>query len=328
MTAARPLRGKLLLVVILMLLFGGRTRAAREATAKPVFERTPRRLGRGKYLVEAVARCFDCHSEKDATGKVVPGREGAGRVVSVEESRLSPPYFLVCPNITPDDQTGAGSWSDQDFARAIRQGIGHDGRILSTMMPYWNFRNLTDEDLASIIVFIRSIPSVRHRLPKRYLPSEPLINWRPDVQPPPLPPDTPAAARRGEYLVHIADCTGCHTSADPQALPIPGMLFAGGRVFVRPWGTAASPNLTQDASGISYYDEAQFLRTIRTGHVGARALNPTMPYRYFRKMSDDDLKSIFAYLRTMPPVQHRVDNAEPPTYCPKCRNRHGYGDRN
>jgi mono/diheme cytochrome c family protein len=143
-----------------------------------------------------------------------------------------------------------------------------------------------------------------------------------------LPLNARAALRRGEYLVHMADCTGCHTTADPQNHPMPGMLFAGGRVFVRPWGTAASANLTRDPSGIAYYDQAQFIRTIRTGLVGARALNSTMPYVFFRHLNDDDLKAIFAYLRTLPPVQHRVDNTEPATFCPKDKNLHGFGDRN
>jgi len=292
------------------------------------FTRIPQRLARGKYLVEGIARCFDCHSEKDAKGNLLPGMKGAGRVIPAEESSIPRPHFLVCPNITPDRETGAGSWSDAQFARAIREGIGHDGRILEKTMPYWNFRNLTDEDVASVIVFLRSIPSVHHLLPKRNLAEQPVIEWRPDVQPRPLRSDAPTAARRGEYLVHLGDCTGCHTTADPQNRPVPGMLFAGGRVFVRPWGTAASANLTPGPSGIGYYDEAQFVRAIRTGHVGARPLNPTMPYRFFRNLSDDDLKAIFAYLQTLPPVQHEVDNTEAPTLCPKDHNRHGFGDRN
>ncbi len=287
--------------------------------------RTPQRLARGKYLVE-LAHCFDCHSERDAKGNQMLGMEGAGRVLPPEESNIPRPHFLVCPNITPDRETGAGSWSDAQLARALRAGIGHDGRILDETMPYWNFRNLTDEDLASIIVFLRSIPAVHHPLPKRNLSEQPVADWRPEVQAPPLPSDAPAAARRGEYLVHIGTCTGCHTTANPQGRPVPGMLFAGGRVFVRPWGTVASANLTHDPSGIGSYDEAQFIRTIRTGRVGARALNREMPLS--RHLSDDDLKAIFAYLRTLPPVQHRVDNTETPTLCPKDKNRHGFGDRN
>lgn len=169
---------------------------------------------------------------------------------------------------------------------------------------------------------------MRHPLPKRNLPERPVTDWRLEVQPPPLHVDASAEARRGEYLVRIGNCTGCHTTADGQNRVVPGMLFAGGRVFVRRWGTAASANLTRDPSGIGYYDEAQFIRTIRLGRVGARVLNRTMPYPLFGRLSDDDLKSIFAYLRTLPPVQHRVDNTEPPTLCPKDKNRHGFGDRN
>lgn len=291
------------------------------------FSANPQHLARGKYLVE-LAHCFDCHSERDSKGNHVRGMEGAGRVLPAYETNIPLPYFLVCPNITPDRETGAGSWNDAQLARAIREGIGHDGRVLDKTMPYWNFRYLTDEDLGSIIVFLRSIPPVRHPLPKRDLPSTPVIDWRPEVQPSPLTSDSSPAARRGEYLVHIGTCTGCHTTTDPQGIAVPGMLFAGGNVFVRPWGTVASANLTRDPSGISYYDEAQFIRTIRTGHVGARGLNRTMPYPLYGHLSDDDLKSIFSYLRTLPPVQHRVDNTEPPTLCPKDKKRHGYGDRN
>jgi len=98
--------------------------------------------------------------------------------------------------------------------------------------------------------------------------------------------------------------------------------------FKGPWGDVNSANITLDASGISYYDEALFIKTLRTGHVGSRRLSSIMPWGYFRNMTDDDLKSIFAYLRTLRPVQHRVDNTELPTDCPICKRRHGYGEMN
>jgi mono/diheme cytochrome c family protein len=312
-------------VVVLLWIFLQVAGASRSAS--PPFASTPQRVARGRYLAD-LAHCFDCHSERDNKGNQVADMRGAGRVLPSEESSIPRPNFLVCPNITPDRETGAGSWSDQQLMRAIRQGVGHDGRILHKTMPYWNFRYLTDEDLASIIVFLRSIPAVHHLLPKRNLAEQPVIDWRPEIQPRPLSSDAPAAARHGEYLVRIGNCTGCHTTADPQGQAVPGMLFGGGRVFVRPWGTAASANLTSDPSGIAYFDEAQFIRTIRTGHVGARPLNRTMPYPLYRNLSDEDLKAIFVYLRTLPPVQHRVDNTEPATLCPKDNNRHGFGDRN
>jgi hypothetical protein len=67
---------------------------------------------------------------------------------------------------------------------------------------------------------------------------------------------------------------------------------------------------------------------MHTGHVKARKLNPVMPWVYLRNMTDDDLKSIFAYLRTLKPVHHAVDNTEPPTKCRRCGQVHGFGERN
>ena len=106
------------------------------------------------------------------------------------------------------------------------------------------------------------------------------------------------------------------------------LLFAGGFNLKGPWGDVTGVNITPDPSGISCYDEDLFIRTLRTGHVGARPLNSIMPWAYFRNMNDDDLKAIFAFLRTVPPKQHRVDNSEPPTLCPLDGGYHGFGDRN
>ena len=106
--------------------------AVRPLTAR-TFERTPERLARGKYLVEGVAGCPVCHSETDASQPGLPvraGREGSGRIWAAEGNP-----WLVSPNLTPDPETGAGTWSDDALARAIREGIGHDGRALFPIMP-------------------------------------------------------------------------------------------------------------------------------------------------------------------------------------------------
>jgi len=98
--------------------------------------------------------------------------------------------------------------------------------------------------------------------------------------------------------------------------------------FQDPAGQAAAGNITPDASGIAYYNEDLFLKMMRTGFVQARKINPVMPYTLYGKMTDDDLKAIFGYLRTLKPVHHRVDNSLPPTYCKLCRQKHGAGDQN
>lgn len=292
------------------------------------FESTPARLARGKYLVDAVAGCLGCHSPADFKSPGAPPIEGKLGAGTVWADKQLP--WLVAPNISPDKETGAGNWSDDILARAIREGIGHDGRALFPVMPYTSFRYMSDEDLASIIVYIRSIPAVRNELPKTKIPFP--LNFLVKSTPEPLsdavpPPNQATPVARGAYLVRMAGCADCHTPQD-QGKPIVGLDFAGGLVIDLPTGRVASANITPDASGISYYDENLFIHAMREGKVGARQLNAAMPWWFFGKMTDDDLKAVFAYLRTLTPIHHRVDNNEPPRECKRCRQPHGLGDQN
>jgi mono/diheme cytochrome c family protein len=299
----------------------------RPSRARPLtsvhFEYTPARLKRGEYLV-AVARCFSCHSETDPkTDWPLPGVAGAG---AIRQQMIR----LAYPNITPDSETGSGFWTDDMLARAIREGWGHDGRPLIEIMPYTEFSHVWDEDVASIIVYLRSIPPVRHSLPKTKIPLP--LNFvlrgsqRPLLRGPVSPPNVSDRIKTGEYLAHIGNCSNCHDGTDRDGHTLP---YGGGQI-ISDHGekVAAAANLTPDASGISYYDDALFVGAIRTGHVGARELAPAMPWRYFRNFTDEDLKSLFAYLRTLKPVRHRVDNTEPPTFCKLCGQTHGGGRLN
>jgi mono/diheme cytochrome c family protein len=302
------------------------------AKARPLtdrsFEPTTARLERGRYLVEGVAGCFFCHSDLDWKSPGAPpvtGARGAGHVWALEEMP-----WLVSSNITPDKETGIGDWSDDALARAIREGIGRDGRTLFPLMPYGQYRQMSDEDLASIIVYLRASPAVHNPLPKTEIPFpvSRLIQSAPEpVQGPVAPPPMSNPVERGAYLVSLANCIDCHTAHDKGAL-LPGMEYAGGFLLDEPGKKVASLNITPDATGISYYDEALFIEVMRTGHVKARQLSPVMPWAAYRLMNDEDLKAVFAYLRTLKGVRHQVDNTETPTPCRLCRQRHGLGDRN
>jgi len=293
------------------------------------FERTPQRLERGRYIATALSGCSYCHTPHDWAAPatpVIPGREGAGEV----EPYAGLPGRVVAPNITPDPETGAGRWTDDQFARAIREGIRHDGRTLFPLMPYARYREMSDEDLASVVVYLRSLPDVHNPLPNTQIifPVKYLIRNAPQ----PLtssvaPPSSPDPALRGAYLVNLAGCVDCHTP-QVKGQSVPGMEFAGGFPFPGPWGDVTTANITPDASGISYYDEALFLAVMRTGQVKARKLNSVMPISFYRNLSDDDLKAMFAYLRTLRPVKHRVDNTQPPTECKLCKQKHGGGAEN
>src|SRR5579859_683209 len=302
---------------------------ARPLTSR-TFERTPQRLERGRYIATALSGCVFCHSQHNwaAPGiPIVPGTELAGEVQPYTDL----PGRVVAPNLTPDPETGAGTWTDDQLARAIREGIGHDGRALFPMMPYTHYREMSDEDVASVVVYLRSLPAVRQELPKTEIifPVKYLIRSAPEPITSPVADDanTSDPVKRGAHLVNLAGCADCHTPR-VKGQNVPGMEFAGGGVVPGPWGSVASANLTPDPTGIPYYDEALFVEVIRTGHVKARALSPIMPVLVYKNLTDADLKAMFAYLRTLKPVKHRVDNSEPPTECKLCRQKHGAGAQN
>ncbi|HWW60977.1 MAG TPA: hypothetical protein VN181_06395, partial [Thermoanaerobaculia bacterium] len=140
--------------------------------------------------------------------------------------------------------------------------------------------------------------------------------------------------------MQLGECVGCHTATTRTEHPFRELQFGGGRRFIetrKGYGYELSPdpsfaarvnptlgegerivvsaNLTRDPSGISYYTPEMFVTTIRTGRVaGVRRLSSAMPWIHFRNLTDEDLKAIFAYLRTVPPVRHNVNNSDPPTF--------------
>jgi len=302
--------------------------AKKRALTDRKFAATPQRLTRGKYLVDGVMGCFGCHTDADWSKPGAPpvaGKEGSGHVWADQDTP-----WLIAPNITPDKETGIGNWSDDTLARAIREGIGHDGRALFTTMPYQSYRQMSDEDLASVIAYLRTVPTVRNQLPITKIPF-PLNFFTQNIPEPvtaPVPaPDQSTPVARGTYLARMATCADCHTPQE-KGQPLPGMEFAGGFILKEPKGEVASENITPSASGIGYYNDTSFVQAMRTGKIGARPLRGSMPWIFFGKMTDDDLKSIFAFLQTLKPVKHQLDNTEPPTYCRRCKQKHGFGHTN
>ena len=285
------------------------------------FERTPERLARGEYLANAVTNCVLCHSERDWSAPGAPpvaGRELAGSILREENG-----HRMVAPNLTPDMETGAGSWTDAVLARAIREGVGHDGRNLSGPMWWWSFRSLSDEDVASLVVYLRSVPAIHNPLPPRRIPPEFEQQLAEEVWPldGPVPQsDLTDPFQRGKYLIEIADCAGCHSAGEGSRNP---GLFGGGNQVTETLHTA---NLTPDPSGIGGWNEEVFVQVMRTGRGGA--LSPSMPWATHRHMTDEDLRAIYRALQSVPPVRHWVNNAAPPTPCLACGQRHGLGETN
>jgi len=230
----------------------------------------------------------------------------------------------VASNLTPDVETGAGSWPDDALVRAIREGVGHDGRPLKTMW-WWAFRRLSDEDVRSIVVYLRTLPPVHNPLPATRISEgerarlvkrlRPLTGRVPQ-------PDLSTPLARGRYLIGVADCAGCHTAWEA---PRNAGLYAGGNLIERGEHKAFSANLTPDPTGMPY-DEQTFVTFMRNGKFNT--LSPMMPWFVFRNMSDSDLADIRTAMRRLWPILHRVNNTEKPTKCPVCLQEHGGGDSN
>ncbi|HEV2387511.1 MAG TPA: hypothetical protein VGS20_09670 [Candidatus Acidoferrales bacterium] len=318
------------------LTLGGRERPPAQNRAAGAAEftaaATTARLARGRYLVEAVAGCFDCHSEQEYVHGALlikPGFKGAGHLWAPGEIPLPPGSAVVSPNITPDKETGIGSWTDAQIERAVRRGVANDGRPLFNLMPYWEYRILSDEDMKAIIVYLRSIPAVHRSLPITKLPFPVQVDMNEAIVPP-LPKNPSPEVRRGWQLARLAGCADCHTPILADGSRPPTLLLAGGLRFEGPFGTAFSTNITPDPSGISFMNAAMFVRTLRTGRVNGTGLklSPVMPVKSYRNMTAADLTAIYAYLRAVKPVHHEIDDVAPATYCKVDKEKHGLGDRN
>ena len=270
---------------------------------------------RGRYLVDGLLRCTYRHSQRDwdQPGAPVAAPVGAG-VVLQEEGE----YRIVASNITPDDQTGIGLRTDDQLERAIRQEIGHDGRPLATDRGHREYRHLSDADVAAVIAYLRTIEPVNNPLPATVPPpdlQEDLDASEPtDLEP--LPLDQADPVEQGRVLARFARCQGCHTSWYSERNP---GVFAGGNLIEGENGNVFTTNITPDPSGVRW-DAETFIEVMRTGKT--EGLHPYMPWIMFRNLSDEDLRAIHAFLQSMQPVAHYINNYAAPTYCPVCGQVH------
>jgi mono/diheme cytochrome c family protein len=293
------------------------------------FEATPERLKRGTYVAEHLAACTDCHTPFESapgSSENMLHKKGSGQVFPLPGF----PGRLVAPNITPDPETGVGKWTDDELARAIREGVDREGHTLFPMMPYSHYRGMSDEDVASVVVYLRSLPAIKNPLPATAVdfPVNYLVRSAPEPVTSDVQADMSTSVSRGKYLVLMASCADCHTPMK-RGQPVHGLEFAGGRVFEEASGKVVTPNITPDAAtGIGSYTEDTFIKVLKTGYVGTRQLNTLMPWQFYNGLTDEDLKAMYAYLKTVPAVSHRVDNSKPMTPCKKCGQVHGAGDEN
>jgi mono/diheme cytochrome c family protein len=257
---------------------------------------------RGEYLVRDVSVCGSCHT----SGRKPDGPLSGG--LEFKDWRLG---TVRSANLTPDSGTGLGTWTESEIVRAIRNGERKDGRLLAPVMPYQWFHEMSNRDAFAAARYLKTLPAASNRVmqsPNLIFRLARAIFLGPITGDAAPPPQRAPTVEYGRYLSHIALCVDCHTpTSGLQSKLDRDKLFAGQSHPPKDFTTNPS-NLTPDsATGIGRWTEEDFLRTIRTGDDPQHhTLNDFMPWRQLRRMSDDDLRAIYRYLRTVPPVRNQV----------------------
>jgi hypothetical protein len=277
---------------------------------------TPERLARGAYLANHVSVCIDCHSTRNweyFSGPLVAGTEGKGGEVFDES--LGFPGTLYANNITP---AALGSVSDGVLYRAITTGVDKNGKAMFPLMPYLQVNTMSEEDIMSIIAYIRTLKPVQNTVPETKLnfPMNLIVRTIPEKHTPHPKPDTSNMNEYGKYLVNASGCAECHTKA-VNGKPVPGMAFAGGFEFPFPNGQVVrSVNITPDEeTGIGVWSEEDFISRFkfydnpegRKIKSESMEYNTPMPWTMYAGMTERDLGAIYTYLRSVTPVKNKVE---------------------
>jgi mono/diheme cytochrome c family protein len=239
-------------------------------------------IAHGKHIVETISDCIGCHTE-NLGGQMF----------------LDDPSFaqIAAPNLTSGQGGIGATYTDEDWVRAIRHGVAADGRQLIIMPSHW-YNYLTDADLGAVIAYLKTVPPVDQAWPARsvaFIPTRILVAlgqfpFAPDLiaqNEPRTAPEPAVSVEYGKYLSLVAACRECH-----------GNDLAGGTSPGAPMG----PNLTPGGAFAAYTEEA-FLNVMHTGVTpGGRTLSEEMPWINYGKMTDDELKAIFMYLQSVPPL--------------------------
>jgi Cytochrome c, mono- and diheme variants len=240
-------------------------------------------LARGKHLVEAVGKCQSCHGDNYAGTAFFHDKVFAR---------------LTAPNLT-SGKNGIGTrFTDADYVRAIRHGVGTDGKTLF-FMPSGAFYHFNDADLGAVIAYVKSLPPADQTVPSQraigpiaravYLTSDfPLLSAeRVPVGEPRAPDVRPGPTKEyGEYLTKAGGCTMCHGASLSGGNKVEGVVTA---------------NLTPGGE-VGKWTEADFTKAIRTGvKPNGTILSAAMPWPYAKNMTDDELHATWAYIHSLPP---------------------------
>jgi mono/diheme cytochrome c family protein len=238
---------------------------------------------RGKYLV-TVGICGSCH-----TPNLAGGRKTAG---------------ILSANITPDNETGIGAWTDDQIIEAIRNGKRPNGDPVRPSMGVFWYKGLSDRDVHAIVAYLRTVPPVHTTFER-----PPITKLPPDYGP--LVSHVAEVARNdklayGRYVgQNIAHCMQCHTPRGADGLPDLTQLGAGGNTYDAPGGgKATSINITPgNPSGIATWSDDDIKRAVTKGlRPNGTQMIPVMDFDFYNHFTSEDLDALALFLRSLKPI--------------------------
>jgi mono/diheme cytochrome c family protein len=267
---------------------------------------TTRLINRGEYLARA-GDCVACHSAPE-------GKQFAG-------GRAMPTPFgnLYVPNITPDDETGIGKWTPDEFYRMMHTGVSRDGSLLYPAMPFASYTKVTRDDCDAIYTYLMSVPPVHrknrpHELRFPYDKRELLLGWRALYFKEGEYANDPAQStqwNRGAYLVEgLGHCAMCHTAINALGGSSESKAFEGGMIPNQNW---YAPSLTSNReAGLGDWSISDIADLLQAGisHRGT-VYGPMaeVVYNSLQYLSDADAEAMAVYLKALP----ARDSQPPPT---------------
>ena len=271
--------------------------SAEKAAAGAPPNAVTQRIQRGEYLARA-GDCVACHSEP--TGKLFAG----GRAMA------TPFGNLYVPNITPDDETGIGRWSADEFYRMMHQGVSRDGSLMYPVMPFASYTKVTREDSDALYAYLMSVAPVKqenhkHELKFPFNNRDLLLGWRTlyfkegEYQPDPKQSEQ---WNRGAYLVEgLGHCAMCHTAINALGGSKESQEFEGGMIPNQNW---YAPSLTSNReAGLGEWELKDIADLMQVG-VSKRATvygpMAEVVYNSLQYMTDADAEAMAVYLKSLP----------------------------
>lgn len=268
-------------------------------------------IAHGKHLVYGAAHCASCHVPSDRLSDVEAGEEV---LLSGGWQFHIPPGTLRALNLTPHPETGIGNLTDAEIARTMRYAVGSDGRPIFPLMP---FQNMSDEDVAAVISFLRSQEPIDHKVERteysflgKAILTFGLIKPEGPTGTPPVSVKKDSTIEYGKYLANsVANCAGCHTNRDLMTGAFIGPRFAGGMNMPPEEASKGygfiTPNLTpHPATGIlANWNEDAFVKRFKSGRLVETS---PMPWGSFSRMDEVELKALYRYLNSLEPVENSI----------------------